>query len=91
MNQTKIIKSYWAEHKCDLRTATEAAFKPATEKYEELTRFVETNHFAIYHHRLLDFGRECQNCGHLFRTPRASFCANCGLTADRNVECGALL
>lgn len=78
-NQSRIIKEYRAETGCDIKSAMEEAFKPATEKYFELTGFVETNHNAIWHHRLSDFGPECVGCGHLLRTSRASYCANCGM------------
>jgi hypothetical protein len=73
VNQSKLIKSYRAQHLCDIKTAVTGIAKPATVKYQEMTGFVETNHYAIYHHRLQDYGSECQRCGHLFRTPRANF------------------
>lgn len=83
-NQMESIKAYRAEHGADLKTATQKAFKPATDKYFELTGFKETNYAAIWHHRLNNFGPECTKCGHLFRTPKASFCANCGLEVNEN-------
>jgi hypothetical protein len=51
---------------------------PVLLKYKELTGYAETNINAIWHHRRSDFGPECPNCGKLFRTPRAKFCAECG-------------
>lgn len=83
-NQIESIKAYRIENGTDLKTAVQAAFKPATDKYFELTGFMESNYAAIYHHRLSNFGSECTQCGHLFRTPKASFCANCGLKAHEN-------
>jgi len=77
-SQHRIIKEYREKHSCDIKTANENAFKPATEKYRELTGFEETNFAAIYHHRLKDFGPECSKCGHLLRTSKASYCASCG-------------
>jgi hypothetical protein len=60
----------------------EAAFRTwgnaACEKYFELTGVCETNPNALWHHRLSEYGPECSKCGHLLRTPKASFCANCG-------------
>jgi len=50
----------------------------ACQKFEELTGYKETNWNAIWHHRLSQYGPECSSCGHLFRSPKASFCANCG-------------
>lgn len=77
--QMKSIKDHRAQYGVDLKKALQHAYKPATDKYFELTNYKETNHVAIWHHRLSDYGPECAKCGHLFRTPKASFCANCGL------------
>jgi hypothetical protein len=76
--QIAILKNYREQTGCDLKTAMKEAFKPATDKYFELTGFLEANHNAIWHHRLKAFGPECVSCGHLLRTPKASYCANCG-------------
>lgn len=76
--QNRMIKEYRAKTGCDIKQAMKEAFKPATDKYFELTGYLETNHNAIYHHRLSAFGPECKNCGHLLRTPKASYCASCG-------------
>lgn len=61
-----------------LHEAVERAGQLACAKYEELTGFRETNPLAILHHRLCLWGPECPSCGQLFRTPAASYCANCG-------------
>jgi len=82
VNQIQSIKDCRAKHDIGLREATEMAFKPATEKYFELTGFKEENYAAIYHHRLSLFGARCEECGHLYRTNKASFCANCGGTKN---------
>ncbi len=79
-DQLKNVKRYRAEHGVDIKTAMKHTFKPASDKYFEMTGFNETNHNAIWHHRLNDFGDECSKCGHLLRTPRASYCANCGVS-----------
>lgn len=50
----------------------------ACQKYYELTGFKEGNWQAIYTYRLSDYGPECPECGKLFRTPKAKFCAECG-------------
>lgn len=50
----------------------------ACERYYEITGFIETNPHALWHHYLKMYGPECKACGHLLRTPYASFCANCG-------------
>ncbi|NVK23008.1 MAG: hypothetical protein HWD86_10870 [Kangiellaceae bacterium] len=72
------IKDYRERTGCDIREGIEKAEKPATSMYYELTGYLENNVAAIYHHRLIDFGPECNNCGYLLRTPKAKFCANCG-------------
>ena len=84
--QVENIKRYRSENSVDLATATEQVMKPATEKYFELTGFHETNYAAIWHHRLEAFGPECKKCGHLFRTPEAKYCANCGQKLHENVS-----
>ena len=81
-DQIKKVKNYRAEHGVGIRSAIENVFKPATDKYFEFTGLKEKNHNAIWHHRLANFGKECPECGHLFRTPRASYCVNCGFTND---------
>ena len=83
-NPIQRIKAYREKHGCDLKVAQQHALKPASEKYLELTGFKESNVNAIYHHRLSAYGPECSNCGHLFRTVKAKFCANCGNTRENN-------
>lgn len=75
---SRIAREYRETHGVGLKTALDNCFKPVLAKYFELTGFTETNHLAILHHRLSLYGDECPNCGHLFRTPKASFCASCG-------------
>jgi hypothetical protein len=53
-------------------------FAPALEKYFQLTGYKETNQNAIAHHQLSQFGPLCPKCLKPYRTPRASFCAECG-------------
>ena len=84
-NQIENIKKYRAKHGVGLKEAEEGALKLATDKYYELTGFEETNYLAIWNRRLKNYGPECTRCGHLFRTPQATFCANCGLKADENI------
>jgi len=47
-------------------------------RFEELTGMGGVAFAAIEHHRLEDWGSECSGCGELLRTPKSSFCANCG-------------
>lgn len=52
--------------------------KLAENKFEELAGMGGVAFAAIHHHRLQDWGSECSGCGELLRTPKSSFCANCG-------------
>jgi hypothetical protein len=81
-NMVLKIKEYRTSHNCDLATARSGVLDLACEKYNEITGFNETNGLALWHHRLSDWGAECKNCGQLFRTPKAKFCANCGTTNE---------
>ena len=72
------IKKYRIEKNASLDEAVKNVPSLAVAKYEELTGSSEVERGAIWHHRLKDYGDECYKCGHLLRTPRASYCANCG-------------
>jgi hypothetical protein len=61
-------------------------FRPACEKFEELTGFRETNFRAIWHHRICDHGPPCENCGKPLRTNEAAFCAACGWRPNKPTE-----
>jgi hypothetical protein len=50
-------------------------------EYHQVTGFPETNANAIMHHRISLYGPPCTVCGKPLRTPRASFCAACGVAA----------
>lgn len=79
---TERLKSLRGEKGIGLQQALVELRSGACAKYRELTGFDEKNWNAIWHHRLSDHGPECRKCGHLLRTPKAGFCANCG--ANRN-------
>jgi hypothetical protein len=51
----------------------------AVKKFEELTCAADVAFDVIEHHRLLQWGEECRQCGELLRTPKARYCCNCGL------------
>lgn len=72
------IKEYRISNNCDLATAKESVLNLACEKYNQLTGFNETNPNALWHHRLAEWGPKCKYCGHLLRTLKAKYCANCG-------------
>ena len=46
--------------------------------YFNLTGEMDTNPNSIIHHRIALYGPPCENCGKLYRTVKASFCAACG-------------
>ena len=51
---------------------------PALVRFKEVTGYSETNVNAIWHHRRSLYGPKCPECGRLFRTSLAKFCAECG-------------
>ena len=56
----------------------EERFVPLLDYYEKVTGFKETVPNAIMHHRISQYGSECENCGKPYRTPQATYCADCG-------------
>jgi uncharacterized Zn finger protein (UPF0148 family) len=78
-NHLDKIRRIREEQTCDIATAQRLAGQDACDLYYDMTGYRETNFNALWHHRLANFGSECPRCGHLFRTPKATFCANCGL------------
>ena len=76
------IQRYREEHQVFLPDALDAV--PATvplAKYLELTGVSALHVNKIWEHRASLFGPPCKNCHRPLRTPRASFCANCGVAA----------
>ena len=53
-------------------------FKELLDYYNGLTGFGETEPNAIMHHRIEQYGPECESCGKPYRTPKAKLCAACG-------------
>ena len=51
----------------------------ALSRYQQLTGAMESNPDVLWHHRASLFGPPCGSCGKPLRTPRASYCAECGL------------
>lgn len=77
-NMVQRIKNYREEHNCSLEDATLKAGDEACQKYFELTGCKETNHLALYHHRVSIYGSPCKTCGKPLRTPNAKLCVACG-------------
>lgn len=78
-NVVEQIKAYRQQHNCSLAKANAKGFgQPALDLYEEFTGFKETNHEALYHHRMSIYGPPCEHCHKPLRTPQARSCAACG-------------
>lgn len=77
----EIIKEYRAETNCTLAEALDRLPFDSSELVFNWSGYRERSPSNFYHHRLSEWGHECVRCGHLLRTPEASFCANCGATA----------
>ena len=45
--------------------------------FESITGHRLSERSDIHHHRLSLMGPECPDCGHLLRSTKAAFCANC--------------
>jgi rubrerythrin len=73
------LKTYRAVTGATLKEAINAVQYQSFDRYFEMTCFRETNINALEHHQLSQYGDECRSCGYLLRTPKASFCANCGM------------
>ena len=71
------IELYRNAFKSKLPTLKER-FIPLLDYYEEITGIRETNHNAIMHHQISQYGEPCISCGKPYRTEQASFCAACG-------------
>ena len=83
----KKAAKYAREHKCSIPEAQKSVGKEAIDIFKEMTGIDIGNFNAIWHHRLSDYGPECDNCGHLYRTPKAKLCANCG---NKRLQNGSL-
>lgn len=81
LNQSILdVQRYRAEHAVSLADAKDQTLgATALRLYRDLTGFPETNHNAIWHHRVSLYGPPCVACGKPLRTPRATLCAACGM------------
>ena len=81
------IQNYRKQFNCSLEEAYHANFgKSALKAYEEITGYTEENFNALWHHRTSLYGPPCQNCGKPLRTPKASYCAECGAARVKENE-----
>lgn len=79
---TKRMKEFRKENGLGLSDALAQFQSRAGQKHFEMTGINIAHWQAIWHHRLSEFGSECPKCGHLFRSPKARFCANCGFKKE---------
>jgi hypothetical protein len=78
------VKRYREKHGASLPEALLAVRSiEAQEMVQKLTGYYEPNADAIWHHRMAGYGPACCVCGHLLRTKRARYCANCGAAGVR--------
>ena len=82
--RVKAIKKYLEETGASIDEAAKHVENEASTIHLKLTGYKEENSSAIAHHRLANFGAVCAECGHLYRTPKARFCANCGSKESEN-------
>ena len=75
------VKSYRAKHGTPLpETPTSELFRPAKEKYRELTGFEASgDSLHLYSkHRVESFPLYCSKCDLMYRAPRTGTCPECG-------------
>lgn len=74
------IKAYRKETGASLDKAMlgNPTAKNALAIYEELTEYKLDNYLGLYYVKRSKYGPICPSCDKPFRTPRASFCAECG-------------
>ncbi len=83
-NTVDKIKKYIAEHQCDIATARANCNPEAVEKFFQLTGYQNITYDVIFYLRRSSYGPLCNNCGKLFRMPKAKFCVGCGQTIEEN-------
>lgn len=83
---------YRKKHKCSLEEASANANggQKALAAFEKITGVMLRHPDEIYIARRTLYGRQCDNCDKPFRTPRAKFCAECGLTLSDGETAGPL-
>ena len=80
------IKGSREIRKIGLKEALDDFQSEAAEKYFKMTGYRESDWQSIWHHKLSDYGQKCPTCSHLFRSPTARFCANCGYNPQAEKE-----
>lgn len=81
-----IIKEYREATNCSLDEALNRLPFDSSRLAEAWSGYRERSPSRFYHHRLSVWGGECLDCGALFRTPKAAFCASCGADSSRQAS-----
>ena len=92
-NRIDDMMRYRKKHKCSLEeaSANSNGGQKALAAFEKITGVRLRHPDEIYIARRALYGRQCGNCDKPFRTPRAKFCAECGLTLSDGETAGPLL
>jgi hypothetical protein len=79
----EIIKEYRTATGCSLDEALDRLPFDSSALVFQWSGCQERSLSTFHHHRLSVWGAGCDRCGHLLRTPDASFCANCGARPEK--------
>jgi hypothetical protein len=80
------IQQYRQEHNVSLAEAKRDGYgREALRVYADMTGYQEIDPDRLWHHRLSRFGPPCHACGKPLRTPRAKFCAECGVSRENSL------
>jgi len=74
----RMVQEYRDENGGSFTDAIDSLRQLAGDKYREITGSQVPNPLTIWNYRLANYGAECTKCGHLLRTPKASYCVQCG-------------
>jgi hypothetical protein len=91
-NRIDDIMRYRKKHKCSLEEASinSNGGQKALAEFEKITGVRLKHPDEIYIARKALYGRLCDSCHKPFRTPRAKFCAECGMTLSHGEIAGPL-
>jgi Zn finger protein HypA/HybF involved in hydrogenase expression len=75
------VKDYRSQHGTSLaNTPTDELYRPAIDKYEELTGFRGADAFHLYRkHQVSRFKLFCDSCNLYYLAPKTGKCPKCGI------------